>query len=33
MLCSEGITQLVILDKGMVNQKVYIQKVFPIAQK
>ena len=32
-VCLEGIMALVILDKGMVNHKVYIKKVLPLAQK
>ncbi|CAF1052639.1 unnamed protein product [Didymodactylos carnosus] len=31
--CAEGLTPLVILDKGSVNHDVYIKKVLPIAQK
>ena len=32
-VCSEGIMPLVILEKRMVNHKVYIEKVLPVAQK
>ena len=32
-ICSKGITPLVILDKGTVNHKVYIEKILPVALK
>lgn len=32
-VCSEGISPMVILDKGTMNHKVYIQKVLPVAKK
>ena len=32
-VCSKGITPLVILDKGTVNHKVYIEKILPVALK
>ena len=32
-VCLEGIMQLVILDKGAVNHKVYIENILPEAQK
>jgi transposase len=32
-VCSKGITPLVILDKGTVNHKVYLEKILPVALK
>ena len=32
-VCSKGITRLVILDKGTVNHKVYIEKILYVALK